>query len=157
MTLTFPRADQAELARFDPNTKHCTMNCGPHRDDQRSEEERRFLCDECENVEAENAMVDTTKAENTVLTCVYCGHQYPDGTPAAKHKLLTDHIRACEKHPLRDAEQKIERLRKALVGLIGAETAGELDAMESILRSTPAPESDKIAAINAIDALRACA
>ncbi len=58
---------------------------------------------------------------------------------------------------LREAEQKIERLRKALVGLIGAETAEELDAMELFLRSTPAPESDKIAAINAIDALRSCA
>ena len=52
--------------------------------------------------------------------------------------------------------EKIERLRKALIGLIGAETTKELDAMESILRSTPAPESDKIAAINAFDALRTC-
>ena len=50
MTLTFPRADPAELDRFDPETKRCTMNCGPHRDDPRSEKERRFLCDECETV-----------------------------------------------------------------------------------------------------------
>jgi hypothetical protein len=34
--LTFHRADPKELARFDPNTKHCTMNCGPHRLDPRS-------------------------------------------------------------------------------------------------------------------------
>lgn len=96
-------------------------------------------------------------SENNVVTCVYCGHQYPDGTPAAKHELLTEHIKICEKHPMREAEQKIERLRNALAGLIGASTKEELDAMELILRSTPAPELDKIAAINAIDALRLCA
>lgn len=95
-------------------------------------------------------------SENNVITCVYCGHQYPDGTPAAKHASLTEHIKTCDKHPMRDAEQKVERLRNALVGLIGASTKDELDEMELILRSTPAPDSDKIAAINAIDALRSC-
>jgi len=51
--------------------------------------------------------------KTTVLTCVYCGHQYPDGTPAAKHKLLTEHIKICELHPLRAAEKNIKILRKA--------------------------------------------
>lgn len=92
-----------------------------------------------------------------IYTCVYCGHQYPDGTPAAKHELLTDHIKICEKHPLREAELKIEKLKAALAGLIGAETKEELDAIEVAIRSTPAPDSDKAAAINAIDALRLCA
>jgi len=96
-------------------------------------------------------------SENNVVTCVYCGHQYPDGTPTAKHELLTEHIKICEKHPMRDAEKKIERLRNALAGLIGASTKDELDAMELAIRSTPAPDSDKAAAINAIDALRLCA
>ncbi len=91
---------------------------------------------------------------DNVVTCVYCGHEYPDGTPTAKHELLTEHIKICEKHPMRAAEQKIAKLRSALVGLIGAESTEELDAMEAVLRSTPSPESDKIAAINAIDALR---
>lgn len=93
-------------------------------------------------------------SENNIVTCVYCGHQYPNGTPAAKHQLLTDHIKICEKHPLRDAEIKIRKLKAALVGFIGAETREELDAMEVIIRSTPAPDSDKAVAINAIDALR---
>jgi len=93
-------------------------------------------------------------SENNVVTCVYCGHQYPDGTPTAKHVLLTEHIKICEKHPMREAEHKIERLRNALAGLIGASTKDELDAMEIAIRSTPAPDSDKAAAINAIDALR---
>ncbi len=94
--------------------------------------------------------------DNTVLTCVYCGHQYPDGTPAAKHKLLTEHIGICEKHPLREAETKIAKLRAALVGFIGAESVEELNALELSVRASVAPDSDRAAAINAIDALRLC-
>ena len=89
----------------------------------------------------------------SVVTCVYCGHEYPDGTPTAKHDLLTAHIKVCEKHPMRDAEARIERLRKALSGLIGAETKEELEAMEMAMRMMPGIEADKIAGINAIHAL----
>ena len=46
--LVFKRADPAKLARFDPWTKVCTMNCGPHRDDPRDWKERMFLCPECQ-------------------------------------------------------------------------------------------------------------
>jgi len=98
-----------------------------------------------------------SETESNIVTCVYCGHEYPNGTPTAKHALLTAHIKVCKKHPMRDAEQKIAKLRSALVGLIGVEKPEELTQMEFIIRSTPAPESDKIAAINAIDALRATA
>lgn len=45
--LTFTRADPAELARFDPATKICVMNCGPHRDDPRTPAERKLLCGDC--------------------------------------------------------------------------------------------------------------
>jgi hypothetical protein len=89
----------------------------------------------------------------SVVTCVYCGHEYPDGTPTAKHDLLTAHIKVCEKHPMREAEARIERLRKALTGLIGAETKEELEAMEAAMRMMPGIEADKIAGINAIHAL----
>lgn len=34
------------------------------------------------------------------LTCAFCGKEYPAGTPATKHKALTEHIFKCEKHPL---------------------------------------------------------
>lgn len=91
-----------------------------------------------------------------VITCAYCGYQYTNETPAAKHQLLTDHIKICEKHPLRAAELKIEKLKTALICLIGVETKEELDAMEIIIHSTPGPESDKVAAINAIDTLKSC-
>lgn len=43
----FTRADPAELARFDPVTKICSMNCGPHRDDPRTPAERKLLCQDC--------------------------------------------------------------------------------------------------------------
>ena len=45
--LHFTRADHAALARFDPKTKLCTMNCGPHRDDPRTDAERKLLCGDC--------------------------------------------------------------------------------------------------------------
>lgn len=41
------RADPALLEKFDPDTKQCTMNCGPHRNDPRTAKERKFLCEDC--------------------------------------------------------------------------------------------------------------
>jgi hypothetical protein len=88
-----------------------------------------------------------------VLTCVYCGMAYPEGTPPHGAQVLTDHIKVCEKHPLREAEAKIARLRRALVGLIGAETRDELEQMEAVMRLVPAPDADKAVSINAIHVL----
>jgi len=45
--LEWPRADPAALAAFDPSTKLCTMNCGPHRDDPRTRAECKLLCGDC--------------------------------------------------------------------------------------------------------------
>lgn len=45
--IVWERADPEALRRFNPATKDCTMNCGPHRDDPRSAAERKFLCNEC--------------------------------------------------------------------------------------------------------------
>lgn len=42
-----------------------------------------------------------------ILTCVYCGAAYPEGTPPHGSKVLTDHIRVCEKHPMRELERKL--------------------------------------------------
>jgi hypothetical protein len=50
-------------------------------------------------------------AEGRVLTCVYCGTEYPQDTPASGDQVLTNHIRSCPKHPLRTAEDKINQLR----------------------------------------------
>lgn len=81
-----------------------------------------------------------------VLTCVYCGMAYPEGTPPHGSKVLTDHIKVCPKHPM-------AKLRKALSDMIGASTKEELEQMELALRTMPGVERDKIVTLNAIHAL----
>ncbi len=88
------------------------------------------------------------------LTCVYCGHEYPEGTPSYGVKILTDHIKICDKHPMRKIEQDNLRLRKALVGLVGADTKAELEGMEVAIRVMPVSDEDRMNTINAIHALR---
>lgn len=58
--------------------------------------------------------------ELQVVTCIYCGKEYPPGTPTHGDKVsaLTDHIRVCEKHPLREAEWKILKLEKEVERLL---------------------------------------
>lgn len=89
------------------------------------------------------------------LTCVYCGHEYPQDTPAAGSEVLTEHIRACSRHPMRKAEADVAMLRAALTDLIGADSEQELRQMEAVMRTMPAPAADKVASINAIHALLA--
>ena len=93
-------------------------------------------------------------AEWRVLTCVYCGHEFPQGTPAAGSEVLTEHIKVCEKHPMRKLQLERDQLRRALVGLVGADTLDELDAMEAGMRVLPVPEEDRVSTLNAIQALR---
>jgi len=45
--MIWPRSDPLALARFDPATKICTMNCGPSTHDPRSEKECKFQCTDC--------------------------------------------------------------------------------------------------------------
>lgn len=71
---------------------------------------------------------------------------YPEGTPPHGSKILTDHIKVCEKHPM-------QKLRKALADLVGASTKEDLEEMELALRSMQGIEHDKIVALNAIRAL----
>jgi hypothetical protein len=92
--LLWPRSDPAELAAFDPRTKRCTMNCGPHRDDPRSQAERQLQCGDC---------VPTTAPEVASV-------------PVA---LLHQALEALEHHreqtrPIERTELAIEALRQAL-------------------------------------------
>lgn len=104
--------------------------------------------------------LDTLSYTDTtvVITCVYCGHQFPGGTPAAKHKLLTDHIKICQKHPMREAEAKIQLLRGALIGVVGSDHPKEWDSMEALLQAhsatNPSEENDVAISVSAIKALR---
>lgn len=99
--------------------------------------------------------VKDSDMDGRILTCVYCGHEYPQDTPAHGSDVLTEHIKVCEKHPMRKAESDISLLRSALVGLIGADTEPELKNMEAAMRMLPAPDEDKAVSINAIHALLA--
>jgi hypothetical protein len=89
----------------------------------------------------------------SVLTCVYCGSEYPQGTPSWDSQVLTDHIRVCEKHPLRQAEAKIRKLRSALIALVGAETQEDLADMRLAIKTTTMHEEDRENMLAGIDAL----
>ena len=89
-----------------------------------------------------------------VLTCVYCGQEYPQDTPTWGDKILTDHIKVCPKHPMRKAESQIAKLRAALIGLVGDGDKETLQTMkDAISLMTNVPTEDKINTMNAIDAL----
>lgn len=88
-----------------------------------------------------------------ILTCVYCGKQYPLGTPPWGSKVLTDHIQVCEKHPMSQLKKEKAELRKALIWLVGVESEKELEGMRTILSIAP-PDSDMAkAALNAVEVL----
>jgi hypothetical protein len=60
VSIEWTRADPAELAKFDPASKVCTMNCGPSGLDPRSRAERMFLCDDCDRAAPPRLLVDLT-------------------------------------------------------------------------------------------------
>lgn len=59
---------------------------------------------------------------NNVLTCIYCGQEYPSGTPAhgSEVKVLTEHIAKCEKHPMKVLKDALAYYARSL----GASDAG---------------------------------
>lgn len=93
--------------------------------------------------------------DGRILTCVYCGHKYPQDTPASGSEVLTEHIKVCGQHPMRKAESDIALLRSALAGLIGADTEQELREMEAAVQVILDPDGNATVALNAIHALLA--
>jgi hypothetical protein len=89
-------------------------------------------CPECEREDIEAEMKESNQQHKTAnqLTCVYCGMSYPEGTPPYGSKVLTDHIKVCEKHPM-------AKLRKALVDIVGSSDKEELERMETVLKMIP--------------------
>lgn len=94
------------------------------------------------------------KKNKNVLTCVYCGHEYPSGTPSSgpEFQVLTEHIKFCDKHPMREAERKITILRVALEGLVGAASKTDLEAMHKKVSMMP-PCDEQRSAMGGITAL----
>lgn len=81
--------------------------------------------------------------EGLMLTCVYCGHAYPEGTPAsgAEIAVLTEHIKVCDRHPMRALREALilanERYRIALAKadhFPAPEDEHALDVIEKALR-----------------------
>lgn len=98
-------------------------------------------------------LIDASAGAHRILTCVYCGHEYPQATPAAGHQVLTDHIRTCQKHPMRHAELRIATLRTALEGLVGETDPDTLREMEHTIAALSVPESAKAVMLAGIRAL----
>lgn len=91
----------------------------------------------------------------TTVTCVYCGHSYPDQTPTHGSEILTDHIRVCPKHPLRKAEADITLLRSALITLVGDSDPRVLNLMKAACEPVVSSQPNAKSAIIAINALLA--
>ncbi len=68
---------------------------------------RILTCTSRTRQEIEQVIADTYQRETQVLTCAYCGHAYPPGTPASQADQLSAHIRVCEKHPMRELEREL--------------------------------------------------
>jgi hypothetical protein len=66
-----------------------------------------------ERDEAREWVRNLTSSERA-LTCVYCGHAYPPGTPAHGSPVLTVHIEQCEKHPVKALRDKLDAFRMLL-------------------------------------------
>jgi hypothetical protein len=66
----WPRADPQALAGFNPQTKVCTMNCGRHAQDPRSNAERLLLCEDCLITNTSpNTMTNPLHTHLTVTIC----------------------------------------------------------------------------------------
>ncbi len=93
--------------------------------------------------------------KENILTCVYCGHEYPAGTPASGSEVLalTDHIRECRFHPMNKLKRDKEKLWKALSRIVGADTKELLEAMKDVINETNVDAEEKIIVITGIQAL----
>jgi hypothetical protein len=59
-------------------------------------------------------IMEGVQAQSQVLTCVYCGHEYPPGTPPSNHQVLREHIAKCDKHPMKAVNDRLNAALKAL-------------------------------------------
>lgn len=50
----------------------------------------------------QKAIDDIAGKKNVVLSCAYCGLEYPSDTPASQGYALYQHLRSCEKHPMKE-------------------------------------------------------
>lgn len=48
------------------------------------------------------------------VACAFCGHEYGEGTPKFQNDTLTEHIKVCPKHPMRQIEFELEEYEKRI-------------------------------------------
>jgi hypothetical protein len=91
------------------------------------------------------------KEMRLVVSCVYCGQQYPQGTPASHHETLTTHIAQCGKHPMRGLLDALHHILKCtsigdakiLASAAISELPLELTFQRSLDQSMEAPPADE--------------
>jgi len=66
--------------------------------------------------------------------CAFCGLKYPDYTPKFERKVLTNHIKICSKHPMRELEEVNEELVEALRIIILYIVHGPVEMISKVAR-----------------------
>lgn len=59
-------------------------------------------------------------ARSQVVTCAFCGQEYPRGTPRHGDGELTEHIKTCPKHPMRALEAELADLKQNIEEAVAA-------------------------------------
>lgn len=82
-----------------------------------------------------------------ILTCVYCGYEYPAGTPPHGNELLTAHIAVCDKHPMKAVIEDRDRLLAACQAVVEAslQCSGDLKFGELVSELAMGKIGDAIA------------
>ena len=60
------------------------------------------------------AEVDRLRAVCLQTYCAYCGEFFPADGDGRSTDAVTEHIRTCDKHPMREPEAEVERLKEQL-------------------------------------------
>lgn len=97
--------------------------------------------------EYEQLLIVSDLNHSKILTCVYCGHEYPQDTPSHGNSVLTEHIKVCAKHPA-------SKLFHALAQMVGTSEPKLLNEMIDVIYADKnASEEDKRIALIGINAL----
>lgn len=64
-----------------------------------------------DEIEALNAWIADLQS-GLYVNCIYCGHRYAPGVPAARDVALYSHITQCKKHPLSKALARVAELEQ---------------------------------------------
>ena len=121
----------AEAETFTKEWKEHTMEV--EKLTKERDEARKFAEEACKKY---NELLEQKRK----VTCVYCGYEYPEGTPESQHELLHQHILTCEKHP-------VKKLSEALCKLMGIEfppQKEEIDNMSTTIQKMAGGDKEHV-------------